>query len=66
MPLALLTDMLVSTGNILPSSLPSVGMYLAGGAVNAVAPGLGTLLAKLGSSSYAGFQEAGGTLKNTC
>ncbi|MBJ2354917.1 hypothetical protein, partial [Sphaerochaeta sp. S2] len=62
--MSLFTDLLVESGRIVPSMIPTMGMYIAGGALSTVTGGASLLAAKTGSSIYSGMMEAGSVAKD--
>ncbi|MGE4455259.1 MAG: hypothetical protein AB7D92_12100, partial [Sphaerochaeta sp.] len=62
--MSLFTDLLVESGRIVPSMMPTMGMYIAGGALSTVTGGASLLAAKAGSSIYSGMMEAGSVAKD--
>jgi hypothetical protein len=62
--MSMLTDLLVESGRLIPSMIPSMGMYLAGGALAGVTGGASLLAAKAGGAIYSGMMEAGSVAKD--
>ena len=61
--MSLFTDLLTETGRIVPSMIPSMGIYLAGGLLGGVTGGASLAAAKAGGAIYSGMMEAGSVAK---
>src|SRR5690606_35126088 len=61
--MSVFTDLLVSSGKLLPSMLPTIGMHLVGAALAPITGGLSVKAATVGGALYSGMMEAGGLVK---
>ena len=61
--MSIFTDLLVSSGKLLPSMLPTIGMHLAGAVLAPITGGLSVKAATVGGALYSGMMEAGGLVK---
>jgi len=61
--MSIFTDLLVSSGKLLPSMLPTIGMHLVGAALAPITGGLSVKAATVGGALYSGMMEAGGLVK---
>ncbi|ADY13691.1 hypothetical protein [Sphaerochaeta globosa] len=61
--MSIFTDLLTETGRLVPSMLPTIGIYAAGGALSTVTGGASMIAAKGAGSVYSGMMEAGSVAK---
>lgn len=61
--MSLFTDLLVASGKLVPSQLPTIGMYIGGIAASGVTGGASLGAARVGSAVYGAMMEAGSVAK---